>query len=497
MLLLHEMIEKLRLRTWSVDCVEMKLGRPGAAGPTEYTGPGYLRQEADGSIAYRLYPPPPATFDPRSIFPAGGIAGQIIGHEQYYHLEALDKTGIVWQVERTLPTPDTCLLGSRHFKLVSGVAHEMAFTRPFVNLGVPSLTMVFFTEEKVPGNASTELTIMSPGGKTQKSSKHDTAKFSTAFGDFLVYNRPGMLVVEVTSRTAFPLYFEMRIVEALGFVLAKPLAWNVIERYENASETVRVRGEPVVVDATLPPPVISGTIDLSGGDVWRLFDKYLTFISAYAGDGFHPCSRHLFAVIEASAGAISARGLALGVATEGIAKELFRRAGAPMEGMAAVVEPLKKHCLAWPGMPAGDLGDSLKRRLPGMIGQLTNVSAKDKLHALAKNKTIYEAHIIAWNDLRNTLAHGVTPGAKSIQKLLDLCDSVTVLMYHLIFRAVGYEGRYRDYSVHRWPNKYYRGRPVTEEEKAVAAYYLAEKNLYQDDVARWYAGKNDLEQGLY
>ena len=32
-------------------------------------------------------------------------------------LEARDKTGIVWQVDRTLPVPETCLLDGRHFKL--------------------------------------------------------------------------------------------------------------------------------------------------------------------------------------------------------------------------------------------------------------------------------------------------------------------------------------------------------------------------------------------
>ena len=61
---------------------------------------------------------------------------------------------------------------------------------------------------------------------------------------------------------------------------------------------------------------------MSGGDVWRLFDKYLGLVCSQTDDGFHPCSRHVFSVLEAS-GAISARGLALGVAVEGIAKELF------------------------------------------------------------------------------------------------------------------------------------------------------------------------------
>src|SRR5262249_14528189 len=114
-----------------------------------------------------------------------------------------------------------------------------------------------------------------------------------------------------------------------------------------------------------------------------------------------------------------------------------------------------------------------------------------------KDKVIYEEHIKAWDKLRNKLAHGVTPGSVEIQKVLDLCNKVTVLMYHLIFRGCGYEGSYEDYSTHGFPRRYYRGRPPTQGEKAVAAYYLSLKNMHQDDVARWYAGISGLEKGLY
>src|SRR4051794_38482533 len=105
MLKLKELAEELRVRTWSVDCPEMKLGRPNAQGPPEYAGPGYLRQIADGTITYKLYPAPPVAFDPKSIFPKMGDAGRILGDDFFYQLEAMDKDGNVWRVERTLPTP--------------------------------------------------------------------------------------------------------------------------------------------------------------------------------------------------------------------------------------------------------------------------------------------------------------------------------------------------------------------------------------------------------
>jgi hypothetical protein len=496
MLKFQEIVEQLRLRAWSVDCPEMKLGQASAPGPTEYVGPGYLRQEADGVIRYKLYPPPSATFDPRSLFPTMHVAGRINAADRFYQLEAMDKGGTVWRVERTVPNPDTSFVGGRYFKLVTGEAYETVTRRAQVET-VSSMKMVFFTEERVPGNASTEVTTRTPDGSTNRVSKLDTAQFSTAFGNFNIYNRPGMLVVDVVSPTTFPANFEARIVEALGVVLAKPLDWNAIELTENGVETVRLRGGRETVDAKLQPPIIRGTIDMSSGDVWRLFDKYLALVCKHTDNGFHPCSRHVFAVLEASAGAISARGLALGVAVEGLTKDLFPDAAALPETLKPVVKRLRKHFRAWEEFKNDDTKAALSERVEAMLGRILDVSAKSRLYALAKDKAVYKTHIKAWNDLRHASAHGVTPGSDDIQAFVDLCDCVQVLMYHLIFKAVGYEGSYRDYSVHGWPKKYYRGRPATEEEKAVAAYYLSLKNMHQDDVARWYAGMSDLEKGLY
>jgi hypothetical protein len=496
MLKLKEVAEELRNRTWTVDCPDMRLGRPSAPGPTEYVGPGYLRQEQDGRITYKLYPPPTA-IDPRSLFPRMGVAGRILADDFFYQLQAIDKTGIVWRIERTLPTPDTSFVNGRQFRLVTGVAHELVTTREQAQ-SVSSLKMTFFTEVRVPGNASTEVTTRTPDGGVNRHSMLDAAQFKTAFGDFYIYNRPGMLVAEVVSHTPFPAHFETRVVESLGFVLAKPLSWNVLELIENGVETVRLRGEQVAVDAKLQPPIVGGTIDMSGGDVWRLFDKYLMMVCAHTEPDFHPASRHVFSVLEASAGAISARGLALGVAVEGLAKDLFPKAGALPATLKPMVKRLRTYFRAWPEFKDETTKAALYDRVDVLLGRILDLSAKSRLYALAKEKAVYQTHIKAWSDLRNASAHGVTPGSDDIQRLVDLCDGTTVLMYHLVFRAAGYEGSYRDYSVHGWEKKHYRGRPPTEAEIAVAAYFLWKKanEEHGHDVEHWFAGKEQLEAGL-
>jgi hypothetical protein len=67
-----------------------------------------------------------------------------------HQLEAMDKGGTVWRVERTLPTPDTSVVSGRQFRLVAGVAHELVTSRAQAQ-GVSSLKMMFFTEERCRG----------------------------------------------------------------------------------------------------------------------------------------------------------------------------------------------------------------------------------------------------------------------------------------------------------------------------------------------------------
>ena len=76
-------------------------------------------------------------------------------------------------------------------------------------------------------------------------------------------------------------------------------------------------------------------------------------------------------------------------------------------------------------------------------------------------------------------------------------------MYHLIFRAAGYEGTYQDYSSHGFPTKRYRGRSPTQEEIADAAYFIrheANRKLGYDehghDTEDWLTAEKQLEMGL-
>jgi hypothetical protein len=142
---------------------------------------------------------------------------------------------------------------------------------------------------------------------------------------------------------------------------------------------------------------------------------------------------------------------------------------------------------------------ALYDRLGGLLSQFNSVRAKDTMMRLASEGVVRDADVKAWGRLRNQAAHASIQVAGSLQDLVDLCEAVTVLMYHLIFKAIGYEGAYTDWSEYGYPTRWFRGRHPTEEDVAVAAYfmYLREPGRHGNDLQHWFTARAELLGGRY
>jgi len=136
----------------------------------------------------------------------------------------------------------------------------------------------------------------------------------------VVIERGSDALVEIISRNKLAANFEVRVVEALRYVLAMVLHVSVIEHSAGSTvETTLI--SPVRASEThlLPPLMASSSNDRP--NVRRLFERYLTFVHSQISSEFvHPCSSHLRMACEASANAIEAEAIGLCVAVEGIAK---------------------------------------------------------------------------------------------------------------------------------------------------------------------------------
>jgi hypothetical protein len=469
---------------WEVDCVSCSLTQNETAAPQTFSGKGFLRQAEDGTIHLRLYPTEIHNYADGQILAAPCLPGQLIPPKAYFSFRGRDMAGRYWTCSRVRPDVSESCHPEGTERVVSGTIYDL---RSEGNSGAPEdlylLRVVFFSD--------TDLTAGSFDAKVQ-----EALSAQNEFGKFTIQNEVGKLVISCQSDKPHQEYFFLRVTESLSFVLGRRLYWNCVEEYRHGKVIRRVIGLKQSDQRRLPQPV-EERISPWAQFTWQLFSRYLAFVCSHEGDSLHGCSRLLYAVYQAQQGTIHAKALALGVAVEGLCKELFPQTTEQSDQLRRWVGGLRKHCELWEGFRDAETKKALFDRLGGLLGQLTSTRPKDTLMRLQSERVVYDRHVRAWGTLRNRAAHANMNAADSLQELVDLCDAVTVLLYHLVFKAIGYEGAYTDWSEYGHPAKWFRGRPPTEEEIAVAAYflYLKEPDRHGNDWHHWFTARAMLESG--
>ena len=429
----------LLANAWEIDCVAMTLTQEGVDAPETVSGKGYLRQGDDGLVRFRLYPSHAVVRRPFQEL-EGLTPGKIIDPSCHYTLIADDMTGRSWVARRVRPDFSTYYGNDTSESIVSGTLHDLqrTLTSQFKRTKI-AIRVVFFTDADLPANTVTEVITKVGGKDCSRASSLDIATVDTPLGTFVLRTEPGKLIASLsTDKTDIEEHFFVRIMEALSFVFGKRLGWNYVEEYRHGVEIERVRGKKMSDKTALSRPV-DERVTPNPYFIWRLFSLYLCFISSHHGGTLHPCSRLLFPVYQARQGTIEAQALALGVAVEGLCKELYPETSEQTQQLKGWVKSLRKYCEQWDGFQDPNIKKALFDRLGGLIGQLNSIRAKDTLLRLAAEGALQERHVKAWGTLRNQAAHASIQAGGSLQELVDLCEAVTVLMYHLIFKAIGYE----------------------------------------------------------
>ncbi|BAZ68716.1 hypothetical protein NIES4106_34820 [Fischerella sp. NIES-4106] len=86
---------------------------------------------------------------------------------------------------------------------------------------------------------------------------------------------------------------------------------------------------------------------------------------------------------------------------------------------------------------------------------MKSVRAKDRLRNLIDKGLLDKKLVDAWNKVRNKTAHGYVLEPEKFVENQKLSNQVTVLFNHLVFLAIGYLGKYTDYSEDGWIKKDY------------------------------------------
>ncbi len=187
-----EFADPLIRNVWEADCVEMVLTQLDVELPKRITGKGYLRQDSDGTIHFKLYPTQTENLDPFRFFPDFGKPGEIIRRSQFYALEAIDWYGRHWKCAQVLPRMPSSFCHHPPQVLAEGKLEHLYFEKEdSYPAKCNGAKLVYFVDLEIPATGVTK-TSTEIGGKLRGwASALDHATFVSSCGEFSVRTEPG------------------------------------------------------------------------------------------------------------------------------------------------------------------------------------------------------------------------------------------------------------------------------------------------------------------
>jgi hypothetical protein len=423
-----------------LDCKKIVLRQHKESGE-RFEGQGYIRQNPDGALIFKLYVAKSEDAKPLGHLEArfNAVAGRLHSDDMFYDLEAVGHDGTRWMAGRILPAINWDMTDGS--VLANGQMQAIA-----ASLDLPQrhhyLRLHFFEEYNVP------LHFMS---KTEKHVNEymvrDRAKFDACGSKFEVRKRDGSgdTVVELTSDATFPTAFHLRIPEALQYITGKTAIWRVRLESEGDKLTFELASPWRKSERTqLGPPISPASVHLHEHG-WNLFACYLTYVVAKTeGTYWNSVAYHLHNACEATANSIDAWAVGISVAAEAVVGLIKLPSDDTKAERLALFQKRMRECLG----AQTDFPD-LVPRMEGSIAALSNKRPQDIMYALADTGHVEKAYVDAWTYLRNRHVHPTLkdlkkPDAIDYQKLLDHIHRVEVLLRQLTFYLIGYKGPFTD-----------------------------------------------------
>jgi hypothetical protein len=444
----RQTVEDFKKGTLEVLCPKMVLRQEGSNTPQEQTGSGVIRQDSQGNLEFVMLESP--------VVPQGQniktfidginslVSGQLMPADSYHSLEAVTLSDVTWKSSRIRVNPHHGPSGSAYSGPLSLIEHEESSDQSSA-----SVSLSVFDDITIPFNDRTDR-IVKKGDSEQSSSLLNVAVFSVGPVKFMLTKEDDHLSIHAsTSDSAIPQRLETRIMESLQYVVAQTLSWAVmVKESEGRNVTCLHSTRSGMGKRTASPPISYPNHDFGGKWVWPLFGNYLTHVLKFTGDDrfqLHPISAWLHHLRNASNSSIFAKGLALGVAVEGILESEFSGVGGLSAEYLKSVEDMIAHINTF----GGDA--TIQARTLGAVNAMKTTRAKDRLLALQAEGIIRQADVKAWDAIRNRGAHARPPERKKMQEWVNNCYRVEVLINHLIFKSIGYAGPFTDYGTTGWP----------------------------------------------
>jgi hypothetical protein len=441
---------------FDLHCHSMTLSAFDKGMPT-FHGPGAIRIASDGNLRFTMYS---QSFETCPI-PGGMVAGDLFPSDSIYRLTAIDGNETEWhsdQVPGIHIQPNTCLKQA----LVTGDLIDVHSSEPMFPEGFSAvlaesaLTLYVFDKVDIPLNTRTVTEIRVDGDEFPLGgAKLNIAKLEVRGHKFSFTRHDDYFEIRVAAPTLIG-GLDKRIIEALQFVLARPIWWTILNEQSGNTTVTRLRSSPMHASKkTSRPPIRSVAFHDQTNCFWPLYATYFEYILEHDKSSWHPISRYLYSVIESRAAGFDTYRLALGIAVEGILKTAFKEVSAPSKDHLDAVSSVLDYLEKWECPPQWEKSDEkrFRSRVNGSVSGLRSTRAADQLRKLNELGVISDDEMSAWAKLRNKTAHADRPDRLSRQDEHNEVSKVTTLMHKLVFQTIGYSGKYSDYGTRGFPTR--------------------------------------------
>jgi hypothetical protein len=416
-----------------------------------FSGPGVIRQRPNGQLEFTLYAMEPTSLDgvTQDISGANDIqAGQIIPERLLFRLSAIDADGREWTSNHISPRERHSEEGT----LCTGILQEMGITaNPPVTVKHDQLHIEIHEDIKIPANTPTTIR-KTVGGREIRSGSLSALEFRDGPYEYRFDRDGGILLIDVIANDQ-PIvdHFEMRLVEALQFVTARPVHWTIMVKMTSTKWETRIKSvHPNRTRANLGPPIIA---EYPSEAKWfvDIFSRYITYvIRKQSGEKAHPISTQMRAICHASMGGIDAEALVLSIAIESILKYAPSAQYELSPDEKSWIKKARDYFSTCEGpKPLND-------RATNWLSDLESQSAHGKLRKLVEIGVITPQQRKTWYEIRPKVAHGSALRCILPQESLDKTNEMLVMFYHLIFYIIGYTGKYTDHGSPDWPTRDYQ-----------------------------------------
>lgn len=447
---LHETLEAFRNGNLELWCPKMTVRNQESDNLIEYSGSGLIRQNQERKLEFVLIECSLSSLpeNKKRMTENTGEVGKLIPSEKYYSFEATDLSGWTWKADRLHVFWNFGPGGSIAWGNINVLDHIESSESQNT-----TLTLEIFNDIKLPLSEATKKTV-NVGTDESVSWQRNMTRLKVGQFNLTIKNEHGIITILAKSgNKCSPEYYETRIIEALQYVTSRTLSWGILQKTANGNSITSLRSPDItLLLITLSLPINFNHANLEGKWVWLLFGKYLEHICNFKGENrfqMHPLSGWLHYVRNASIGSIFTKGLGLGIAIEGILEGEFSKIGTPSPEYIAAVEEMITYIKSFSG------DENVLERTVGALRSMKNARAKDKLLALEKEGIVRDKNVKAWDSIRNRGAHASPPEREELQKWIDNCYKTEVLLNHLIFYAIGYQGEFTDYGTPNWPQLQY------------------------------------------